>query len=256
MHNFLLFQQRPYLAKHRFFPFSEYLKEHFPYKVYKIPLHAGFTCPNRDGRAGEGVVPYCTNDSFSPNVQGPRIPIKEQVERGKAFHRKRYCTEKFIVYFHSFTNTYADVETLRQYYDEALGEKDVIGISIETRPDCVTDEILDLIYNYTGKYPVWIEYGLQTIPDNPLRHINRGHDYKIFYDTVTPTKKLRFIHACMLIRSLLILPQNLSEFIITYTPFCFSIRLRKHYINSNISKTTTHFIYFLKFVGRVLFQCY
>ncbi|MBI5308095.1 MAG: TIGR01212 family radical SAM protein [Planctomycetes bacterium] len=156
MDNSLLFQQRPYLAKHRFFPFSEYLKERFSCKVYKIPLHAGFTC---------------------------------QVERGKAFHRKRYGAEKFIVYFQSFTNTYADVETLRQYYDEALGVDDVIGVSIGTRPDCITDEILALICTYTGKYHVWIEYGLQTIHDSTLRRINRGHDYKIFCETVARTKK-------------------------------------------------------------------
>jgi len=188
MDNSLLFQQKPYLVKYRFFPFSEYLKERFPHKVYKIPLHAGFTCPNRDGRAGTGGCTYCANESFSPNVRVPHIPIKEQVERGEAFHRKRYGAEKFIVYFQSFTNTYADIEKLRQYYDEALGVDDVIGISIGTRPDCVTDEILDLICTYTGKYHVWIEYGLQTIHDKTLRRINRGHDYKIFHDTVIHTK--------------------------------------------------------------------
>jgi radical SAM protein (TIGR01212 family) len=189
MDNALLFQQRPYLAKHGFFPFSEYLKERFPYKVYKIPLHAGFTCPNRDGRAGVGGCTYCANESFSPNARGPRMSIKEQVERGKAFHSKRYGAEKFIVYFQSFTNTYADVETLKQYYDEALGEKDVIGISIGTRPDCISDEILNLVCSYTAKYHVWIEYGLQTIHDSTLRRINRGHDYKIFCETLARTKK-------------------------------------------------------------------
>ncbi len=185
----VLFQQRPYLLKHRFYPFSEYLKEQFPYKVHKIPLHAGFTCPNRDGRAGVGGCTYCTNESFSPNVKGPHLTISEQIEKGKAFHKKRYGAEKFIAYFQSFTNTYADVEILQSYYEEALKDKDVIGISIGTRPDCVTDDIISLIEGYTKYYHVWIEYGLQSIHDDTLRRVNRGHDYKTFLDAIYRTKK-------------------------------------------------------------------
>ncbi len=183
------FQPKAHLTKYRFYPFGEYLKEHFPYKVHKIPLHAGFTCPNRDGRVGVGGCTYCINESFSPNVKGPSLSIKEQIEKGKVFHRKRYGAEKFIAYFQSFTNTYADVGILRSCYEEALNDKDVVGISIGTRPDCVTDEILNLINSYTDKYHVWIEYGLQSIHDKTLAHINRGHDYKIFLDAVQRTKK-------------------------------------------------------------------
>ena len=182
-------QQKPYLLKYRFFPFSEYLKEQFPYKVHKIPLHAGFTCPNRDGRVGVGGCTYCINESFSPNVRETQLTIREQIERGKAFHRKRCGAEKFIAYFQSFTNTYADVETLRSCYEEALTDKDVIGISIGTRPDCVTDDILSLIDSYTKKCHVWIEYGLQSIHDETLKRINRGHDSKMFLDAINRTKK-------------------------------------------------------------------
>src|SRR3972149_439326 len=160
MKSVLPFQQKPYLVKHRFFPFSEYLKEQFPYKVHKIPLHAGFTCPNRDGRVGVGGCTYCINESFSPNVKEAHITIKEQIERGKAFHKKR-CG----------------------------ADKDVVGISIGTRPDCVTDDILSLIDSYTKKHHVWIEYGLQSIHDETLKRINRGHDYKIFLDAIKRTKK-------------------------------------------------------------------
>lgn len=183
------FQKQPYLLKYRFYPFSEYLKEHFSYKVHKIPLHAGFTCPNRDGRVGVGGCTYCINESFSPNVKGPFLPIKEQIEKGKTFHKKRYGAEKFIAYFQSFSNTYADVETLRSCYEEALADKDIVGISIGTRPDCVTDDILSLIESYTKKYHVWIEYGLQSIHSKTLERINRGHDYKIFLDAINRTKK-------------------------------------------------------------------
>lgn len=192
----VLFQQRPYLLKHRFYPFREYLKEQFPYKVHKIPLHAGFTCPNRDGRAGIGGCTYCANESFSPNVKGPRLTISEQIEKGKAFHKRRYGAEKFIAYFQSFTNTYADIGTLRACYEEALKDKDIVGISIGTRPDCITDDILSLIETYTKQYHVWIEYGLQSIHDATLKRINRGHDYKTFLDAICSTKKT-CIHICV-----------------------------------------------------------
>lgn len=192
----VLYQQRPYLLKYRYFPFSEYLKEQFPYKVHKIPLHAGFTCPNRDGRAGIGGCTYCINESFSPNVGETRLSIKEQIEIGKAFQGKKYGAEKFIAYFQSFTNTYADLETLKACYEEALTDKDIVGISIGTRPDCVTDEILSLINSYTKDYHVWIEYGLQSIHDKTLRYVNRGHDYHAFLDAINRTKNT-CIHICV-----------------------------------------------------------
>jgi radical SAM protein (TIGR01212 family) len=184
----LIFQQKPYLSRYRFFPFREYLKEQFPYKVYKISLHAGFTCPNRDGQAGVGGCTYCANESFSPNVKRPHLTIKEQIEKGKALYKNKFGAEKFIAYFQSFTNTYAAVETLKLRYEEALADKDIIGISIGTRPDCVTDEILGLINSYTKTHHVWIEYGLQSIHNATLNRINRGHDYNAFLDAVNRTK--------------------------------------------------------------------
>ncbi len=190
MRNFSVsLQQRPYLLKYRFFPFSEYIKEQFPYKIHKIPLHAGFTCPNRDGRAGMGGCTFCVNESFSPNVRNRHLSIKEQIEAGKVFSKRKYGAEKFIAYFQSFTNTYSAVDTLRACYEEALADKDVIGISIGTRPDCVSDEILALIDSYTEKYHVWIEYGLQSIHDATLKRINRGHNYQIFSDAIHRTKR-------------------------------------------------------------------
>ncbi len=185
----LSFQKKPYLVKYRFYPFREYLKERFPYKVHKIPLHSGFTCPNRDGRSGVGGCTYCINESFSPNVTRHFLSIKEQIETGKAFHKQRYGAEKFIAYFQSFTNTYADLDTLKSRYEEALSDKDIVGISIGTRPDCIADDILSLIDGYAKKFHVWIEYGLQSIHDRTLKRINRGHDYKIFLDAINRTKK-------------------------------------------------------------------
>ncbi|MEE9260577.1 MAG: TIGR01212 family radical SAM protein [Candidatus Scalindua sediminis] len=188
--------QRTWLKKYRYYPFSYFLKEKFPFKVYKISIHAGFTCPNRDGLVGIGGCTYCANESFSPNVGETIMPIKEQVEKGMRFLKRRYGAEKFIAYFQAFTNTYADVDTLKTRYEEALFDKDIIGLSIGTRPDCITDEVLNLINSYTEKYHVWIEYGLQSMHDRTLRLINRGHDYKAFKDAVLRTKDKENIKIC------------------------------------------------------------
>jgi len=189
--------QKTWLKTHRYYPFSAYLRENFSVKIHKVSIHAGFTCPNRDGLVGVGGCTYCANESFSPNVREAIATIKEQVEKGIEYLKRRYGAEKFIAYFQAFTNTYADVDTLKARYDEALLNKDVIGLSIGTRPDCITDEILDLIYNYTKKYHVWIEYGLQSIHDRTLRLVNRGHDYKSFEDAVIRTKNRGGIKICV-----------------------------------------------------------
>lgn len=188
--------QKIWLKSHRYYPFSYFLRENFPVKVHKISIHAGFTCPNRDGLAGVGGCTYCANESFSPNVRETIAPIKEQVENGIKFLKRRYGSEKFIAYFQAFTNTYADVDTLKDRYDEALLNKDVIGLSIGTRPDCITDDILELIHSYTEEYHVWVEYGLQSIHDRTLQLVNRGHDYKAFEDTVLLTKQKEGIKIC------------------------------------------------------------
>lgn len=188
--------QKIWLKSHRYYPFSYFLRENFPVKVHKISIHAGFTCPNRDGLAGVGGCTYCANESFSPNVRETIAPIKEQVENGIKFLKRRYGAEKFIAYFQAFTNTYADVDTLKDRYDEALLNKDVIGLSIGTRPDCITDDILDLIHSYTEEYHVWVEYGLQSIHDRTLQLVNRGHDYKAFEDAVLLTKQKDGIKIC------------------------------------------------------------
>ncbi len=185
---------RPWLAERRYYSFSDYLRRHFGFKVYKVSIDAGFTCPNRDGTKGVGGCSYCVNASFSPNV-GRMLPISEQVRRGMEFMRRRYGAEKFIAYFQAFTNTYADVQTLKSRYDEAIQFPDVVGLSIGTRPDCVPEEVLELIDGYTERYHVWVEYGLQSIHDKTLDLINRGHHYEEFADAVRRTQA-RGINTC------------------------------------------------------------
>ena len=189
--------ERPWQRETRYYSFGRYLKERFPFKVHKIPIHAGFTCPNRDGFRGTGGCTFCENESFSPNAKGPLTsPVREQIRRGKKFLSSRYGAEKFIVYFQAFSNTYADLSTLRSRYDEAVDEEDVIGLSIGTRPDCVSDEVLRLINSYADVYHVWIEYGLQSIHDHTLERINRCHTCQEFEDAVYRTRTLGGVNVC------------------------------------------------------------
>lgn len=173
----------------RYYSFNQYLKANFPFKVYKIPIDAGFTCPNRDGQVGTDGCIYCINRSFNPsNRLEERLPWREQVIQGMDFYRKHYDAEKFIVYFQAFSNTYAPVERLKQLYNEALSFDNVVGLAIGTRPDCVSDETLDLITEYTNQYLIWVEYGIQSSHDRTLKLINRGHTFQDFEEAVKKTQ--------------------------------------------------------------------
>ncbi|MCX5819358.1 MAG: TIGR01212 family radical SAM protein [Deltaproteobacteria bacterium] len=168
----------------RYYDLKSYWLNRFGCRVHKLPIDAGFTCPNRDGSVAAGGCVYCDGRGSALRQAGPLPPVGDQVRRGKAFYRKRGKAEKFIAYFQTFTNTYASVENLRALYDEALAVEDVIGLSIGTRPDCVPDETLALIRSYAERSHVWLEFGLQSIHDRTLGAINRGHDAATFRDAV------------------------------------------------------------------------
>jgi len=176
--------------------FGRYLRERFGERVDKIPLGiSGFTCPNIDGTVARGGCTFCQNDSFSPNLaknagktflnlQSKDNPILqrqlEELDRQIVQTRARLQTEhgsrKFLVYFQSFTNTYAPFETLKTLYDKALSYEGVVGLSIGTRSDSITDETLDYLAALSQKHEIWIEYGIQSVYDMTLERINRGHD--------------------------------------------------------------------------------
>lgn len=173
-----------------YYTFRNFLKKSFPsHSVFKIPVDAGFTCPNRDGSAGAdtGCI-YCENRSFSPNTTTPLLPLRRQIQKGIDFYKTKYNADKFIVYFQAYSNTYAPPDKLKAIYDTVLEFPDIAGISIGTRPDCVPDETLDIIESYSDKYQVWMEYGCQSIHDSTLRKINRGHSFTEFEDAVRRTK--------------------------------------------------------------------
>ncbi|MBA7500383.1 MAG: TIGR01212 family radical SAM protein [Clostridia bacterium] len=192
----------------RYYPFSQFLRERFGCKVYKLPIDAGFTCPNRDGKIGYGGCTYCYNPSFSPSILLQKSSISLQVKYTKALLKKKGKVSKFLIYFQSYTNTYAKVKILRRLYDEAIQDKDVIGFCIGTRPDCVPDEVLDLIESYAKDYHIWLEYGLQSMHDETLLRIRRGHNFAQFEDAVKRTQG-RNIFICVHI--ILGLPGEVKE---------------------------------------------
>ncbi|HHJ35428.1 MAG TPA: TIGR01212 family radical SAM protein [Gammaproteobacteria bacterium] len=164
-------------------------------RVHKVAIDAGFTCPNRDGSIGRGGCTFCNNVSFSPNGRKPAL-IADQIESGRQVIRKRTGAKKYIAYFQAYTNTYADVRELARLYDEALKQPDVIGLDIGTRPDCVPDEVLDLLVDYQQRgFEVWLELGLQSAHDETLAHVNRGHGFAEYEQAVLKARG-RGINVC------------------------------------------------------------
>lgn len=162
----------------RFNSYTEYFKGRFGGRVQKLAIDAGFTCPNRDNTVGTGGCTYCDNDAFNPSYCQPEKSIGLQIEEGIEFHRKRYRrANKYLAYFQAYSNTYASVPELRKLYDEALAFPDVIGLVIGTRPDCVNDEILDLLAELSQKKYLIVEYGIESCYDKTLIRINRGHNF-------------------------------------------------------------------------------
>ena len=168
--------------------YAPYFKNIFGERVQKISVDAGFTCPNRDGKSGTGGCTYCNNDAFNPSYCNPRKPILKQIEEGVEFHQVRYRrASKYLVYFQPYSNTYAPLPHLKEFYEEALTHPDVIGLVIGTRPDCMDEEILNYLKSLSAKYYIMIEYGVESIYDNTLQLINRGHDFAIAENTIKKT---------------------------------------------------------------------
>jgi len=169
----------------RYYDLKSYWRNQFGCKVYKLPIDAGFTCPNRDGRVVSGGCIYCDGRGSQLRQAGPLPGVAEQINKGKAYYTVHRQAGKFIAYFQTFTNTYGDPAHLKRLYDEALGQPDVIGLSVGTRPDCVPEETIVIFEDYARKHHIWLEFGLQSIHDRTLKRLNRGHDVAVFLDAVT-----------------------------------------------------------------------
>ena len=171
----------------RYNDLSAYLSAHFPYKVQKISLNAGFTCPNRDGTVGYGGCTYCNNQTFNPAYCKTEKTVTEQLVEGKQFFARKYPEMKFLAYFQAYTNTYAELEELKRKYEEALQVKDVVGIVIGTRPDCMPDTLLDYLEELNQRTFLIVEYGVESTDNDTLKRINRGHTFEVAEETIRMT---------------------------------------------------------------------
>jgi radical SAM protein (TIGR01212 family) len=167
--------------------FSRFLKEIFPFKVQKISINAGFTCPNRDGTKGTGGCTYCNNQTFSPQYAANKKSVTQQLQDGIRFFSHKYPSMKYLAYFQAYTNTYSSVENLLAKYNEALDFPDVAGLIISTRPDCMPDRLLDELEKISKRTFLLVEYGVESTCDETLRLINRCHTYRDAVDAVCRT---------------------------------------------------------------------
>jgi radical SAM protein (TIGR01212 family) len=154
-------------------------------------VDAGFTCPNRDGTKGTGGCTYCDNNAFNPSYCHPREPLHVQIAKGIAFHEVRYRrAQQYLVYFQPYSNTYAPLEKLKVLYEDALAYPNVIGLVIGTRPDCVTDEVLNYLQLLSSKVYIQVEYGLESCNDLTLTRINRQHEFDLSREMIIKTSRL------------------------------------------------------------------
>ena len=151
---------------------------HFPFKVQKISLNVGFTCPNRDGVKGYGGCTYCNNQTFNPAYCRTDKSVTQQLEEGKEFFARKYPEMKFLAYFQAYTNTYAELDKLRRMYEEALRVEGVVGLVIGTRPDCMPEELLDYLEELNRRTFLLVEYGIESTDNHTLQRINRGHTFE------------------------------------------------------------------------------
>lgn len=167
--------------------FTSYLSESFPFKVQKISINAGFTCPNRDGTKGRGGCTYCNNKSFSPDYSARIKTVSVQLEEGIEFFAHKYSEMKYLAYFQSYTNTYESVDKLIDMYEEALAYPNVVGLVVSTRPDCMPKDLLDYFEKISAKHFVLIEYGVESTLNKTLERVNRQHTFEESQETIKNT---------------------------------------------------------------------
>ena len=191
---------------------SEYYREKFGCKVYKLSLDGGFSCPNRDGTLGTGGCIFCTGSAEF--AEGGPDPIALQLERAKLRVNKKNKDGKYMAYFQAFTNTYGPTAKLRRLYLEAIAPEDIVGLSIGTRPDCLGPEVMELLKEINAIKPVSVELGLQTIHKETARYIRRGYDAEVYYDAV---RRLKAAGLDVVTHIILGLPGETSEMMIKTT---------------------------------------
>lgn len=167
--------------------YSQWIRKQFPYRVQKISIDAGFTCPNRDGKVGRGGCIFCDNNTFNPAYCDRKKTITQQLEEGKQFFSRKYPDMKYLAYFQAYSNTYDTLDVLKRKYEEALAVEDVAGLVIGTRPDCMPDDVLDYLEVLNKQTFLIVEYGIESANDETLQRINRGHSFETARQSVERT---------------------------------------------------------------------
>lgn len=185
-----------------YYSFNRYLRERFGCKVYKISINGGFTCPNRDGTLGTGGCIFCSAGGSGDFAESPELSITQQIENGKKRVRNKIKNGKYIAYFQAFTNTYAPAEILRKKFTEAIDHPDIVMLSVATRPDCLPDEVIDLLKDLNEIKPVSVELGLQTIHEKSAEYIRRGYDLSCYDRAVSRLKAAGLNVVCHIILGL------------------------------------------------------
>ena len=182
------------MSKERFLYYSlnQYLQDTFGCKVYKIAVNAGFTCPNRDGMLDTGGCIFCSAGGSGDFAESPELSITEQIDAGKNRVADKIKTGKYIAYFQAYTNTYGPLEKLQKVFTEAINHPDIVAISVATRPDCLGDDVLDLLTELHQIKPVWVELGLQTIHEKTANYIRRGYALSVYDEAVKKLRKRGF----------------------------------------------------------------
>lgn len=173
-----------------YYSFNKYLRDTFGDKVYKISINAGFTCPNRDGTLGTRGCIFCSRGGSGDFAESSKLSVTEQIESGKKRVEKKIKSGKYIAYFQAFTNTYAPLEVLREKFFEAINHPDIVALSIATRPDCLPNEVIELLGELNKIKPVFVELGLQTIHEKSAKYIRRGYELSVYDEAVKNLKNI------------------------------------------------------------------
>ncbi|MEG1616393.1 MAG: TIGR01212 family radical SAM protein [Bacteroidales bacterium] len=188
--------------KKRYNDLGDFFRKYFTCKVQKISINAGFTCPNRDGSKGHGGCTYCNNQTFSPDYCHTDESIAQQMNKGVTFFSRKYPEMKYLAYFQAYTNTYGELEGLKRKYAEALTQRDVVGLIIGTRPDCMPDDLLDYLTELSKEHFLMVEYGVESTLDTTLEYINRGHSWACSADAIRKTAERGIITGAHMILGL------------------------------------------------------